>query len=251
MEILTKLSVSHIAMMLLAIAILLVFVSGPGKEWRISTLLLQMWNHVRAFIEFADCSKVESSKLSLFLGYHEKLISSASSDFWRSKSTWRTNASNSTSDESSRTSMSDYQEGQTVKIIPLAKTPEDDEDPILEDAVEPLALCWPVSVSSPSSLSGLPCFPFLSIWLESERTLKTAVMDFNVFSVIIVALLKSRFVLSSTSDHVGLCILIDVAGDHRGYGSSSDPRMEKAAPDLCASARNVPGTSTGSGFTVN
>ena len=47
----------------------------------------------------------------------------------------------------------------------------------------------------------------LSIALESERTLKTAVMDFNVFSVIIVALLKSRFVLSSTSDYVGLCIL--------------------------------------------
>jgi len=47
----------------------------------------------------------------------------------------------------------------------------------------------------------------LSLGLESGRTYADAVDDFNVFRMISLVFLKARFVLSSTSDYVGLGIL--------------------------------------------
>ena len=52
----------------------------------------------------------------------------------------------------------------------------------------------------------------LSVALESGRTYADAVYDFNVFRVVSIVLLKSRFVLQSTSDYVGLGILLGLAG---------------------------------------
>jgi hypothetical protein len=51
----------------------------------------------------------------------------------------------------------------------------------------------------------------LSIALESGRTYADAVNEFNVFEVVSRVLLKTRFVLSSTADYVGLGILLSVA----------------------------------------
>lgn len=52
----------------------------------------------------------------------------------------------------------------------------------------------------------------LSVMLESGRTYKDAVRDFNVFRVVSLVLLETRFVLSSTADYVGLGILLSIAG---------------------------------------
>ena len=52
----------------------------------------------------------------------------------------------------------------------------------------------------------------LSIALESGRTFADAVNEFSVFQVVSLVLLKTRFVLSSTADYVGLGILLSVAG---------------------------------------
>ena len=52
----------------------------------------------------------------------------------------------------------------------------------------------------------------LSVALESGRTYADAVYDFNVFRVVSIMLLKSRFILQSTSDYVGLGILLGLAG---------------------------------------
>jgi hypothetical protein len=51
----------------------------------------------------------------------------------------------------------------------------------------------------------------LSIALESGRTFADAVNEFSVFQVVSLVLLKTRFVLSSTADYVGLGILLSVA----------------------------------------
>ena len=52
----------------------------------------------------------------------------------------------------------------------------------------------------------------LSVALESGRTYADAVQDFNVFRIVSLILLKTRFVLSSKEDYVGLGILLAVAG---------------------------------------
>ena len=52
----------------------------------------------------------------------------------------------------------------------------------------------------------------LGVALESGRTFADAVNDFNLFRVVSVVLLKTRFVLQSTSDYVGLGILLGLAG---------------------------------------
>lgn len=263
MEVLTKLSIIDIAMMLLAVATLLVFVSGPGEEFYGSDDLYAVTIAVvprAGFYCILVAQRINRVSSRFFLDYHEKIVSSASAKFWREK----TNGGDGTrttrlTDDSSNESVHQVP---PIKIIPpLPVTPEEDEDASsTEGAFEiarvdsdfrrrvmfvfdsPAALIETFRVNylylstRYHLLSGtvgavLACFCVLTLFiiggalapsisvdvkeslaiaLESDRTYTRAVADFNVFNIIILALLKSRFVLSSTSDYVGLCILMSL-----------------------------------------